>query len=399
MWRQLFYAFIFITTSFGGMAHSKEAAVSIKPDGWYGNNANILSQVIEEYRSPQTKPPVAAFDWDNTVIKNDIGDAVMYWMLAKNKVLQPPNKNWRLTSPLLTNEAVNALSKACSSQGGAGKPLVTNQTDRKSVACADEIFSIYDGGKTVSGASAWRDDAKNDIMEPAYAWTVSLQAGYTPAEIHGFAEETIKFNLGNDIGAVQTVGSKKDVTAYIRIYDPIKNLIEVMQRAGFDAWVVSASAQPIVEAFATRVGIEADHVIAVRTTLDKKGKTTAKFQACGAFSDNNYGVIPYRQGKRCWLNKIVFGEKGATAQMDKRSPLVFGAGDSDTDVHFLKDAQHRLVINRNKPELMCNAYDAATKPAGGRWIINPMFIKPKPKKPEPYDCSKFGLLNQEDSVH
>ena len=32
------------------------------------------------------KRPVAVFDWDNTVIKNDIGDATFFWMLKHDKI-------------------------------------------------------------------------------------------------------------------------------------------------------------------------------------------------------------------------------------------------------------------------------------------------------------------------
>ena len=35
---------------------------------------------------------------------------------------------------------------------------------------------------------------------------------------------------------------------------------------------------------------------------------------------------------------------------------MFAAGDSDTDIEFLRDATYKLVLNRNKKELMCHAY-------------------------------------------
>jgi len=154
---------------------------SINPRGWQGNNAQVLSRMIDAYgreggEFDPLSPPVAAFDWDNTVIKNDVGDATTFWMLANNKILQPPEKDWRKLSPLLTNDAAAALKKACASQAEPGKPLVTNQADAKSMACADEIFAIYDSGKTTTGAGAWKEGSLNDTMEPAYAWTVSLHA-------------------------------------------------------------------------------------------------------------------------------------------------------------------------------------------------------------------------------
>lgn len=63
---------------------------------------------------------------------------------------------------------------------------------------------------------------------------------------------------------------------------------------------------------------------------------------------------------------------------------MFAAGDSDTDVEFLKDATAlKLVLNRNKKELMCNPYGNA----GGTWLINPMFIAPRAQMAGTYACS------------
>jgi hypothetical protein len=69
---------------------------------------------------------------------------------------------------------------------------------------------------------------------------------------------------------------------------------------------------------------------------------------------------------------------------------VFGAGDSDTDISFLHDATHlRLVINRNKKEIMCNAYGNYMS----KWIINPMFIQPRAQQMTPYLCSTTACLD------
>ena len=62
--------------------------------------------------------------------------------------------------------------------------------------------------------------------------------------------------------------------------------------------------------------------------------------------------------------------------LNQNSPAkrpVFGAGDSDTDITFLQDASVlKLAINRNRQELMCNAYNNYQD----KWMINPMFIRP-----------------------
>lgn len=78
------------------------------------------------------------------------------------------------------------------------------------------------------------------------------------------------------------------------------------------------------------------------------------------------------------------------------SPLAFTAGDSTTDLWMLRDAQTvRLVVNRNKTELMCLAYENADS----KWLINPMFIEPLGQKVAGYSCAAYGIADQDDTVY
>ena len=43
----------------------------------------------------------------------------------------------------------------------------------------------------------------------------------------------------------------------------------------------------------------------------------------------------------------------------------------------------KLTLNRNKTQLMCNAYANVT----GNYLIQPMFISPKGQKATPYPCT------------
>ena len=92
----------------------------------YGNRGNKYSV---------DAPPVAVFDFDSTCIKNDIGDIATFWMLNNNLIYHPPGKDWSNVSPLLTQEALNALNVACSNQGEPGSLIVTDQTDDASMTC------------------------------------------------------------------------------------------------------------------------------------------------------------------------------------------------------------------------------------------------------------------------
>ncbi|MBI3016445.1 MAG: haloacid dehalogenase-like hydrolase [Deltaproteobacteria bacterium] len=279
-----------------------------------------------------------------------------------------------------------ALNKNCN----GASPFLPTQNN---AACADLLLNIYNEEPLESGTSPWKPSPDPDRILPSYAFYAQLFQGYTPKELRSFTEKALALNLKNKIDTKQKIGTK-EYTAYVRIYTQMKDLIGALQRQGFDVWIISASIQPTVEVAAKKVGVAPDHVIGVRQTLSKEGTVTDAFEGCGPYPHGTKDIWSYRLGKRCWLNKVVFKIQDPQKMLEP-APILFAAGDSDTDFFFLKDAtEGRLVINRNKAELLCHAYHNAD----GKWLVNPMFIHPKPQKTSPYSCSSFQLPDQADTV-
>ncbi len=359
---------------------------------WYGNNRADLTNWIAaagcaSTSYDETKKPIAMFDWDNTIGKNDFGDAITYYMIAQGKVLQPPNQDWGQTSPFLTAEAKAALTAACGNTVAAGQPLPTN-TDTD---CALEMLKLYIDGTTVAGQPGFSGQNFRYI-EPTYAWTAQLMAGYTHAEIQGFAAAAINPQLIAAVDMTQTIAGRTGLNGWLRVYDQAKDLIDVIKSYGYDVWIITASPQDVIQVFAPMVGIAADHVVGIRSKTDGAGKLTYKFEGCGTVADDNQQMIPYIEGKRCWINKVVFGDQTINA-MRKRADgkrQYFAAGDSDTDIEFLRDAQYKLVLNRAKKELMCHAYYNAND----QWRINPMYIQPRSPVAAGFNCSIDACKNE-----
>ncbi|MCI3275790.1 haloacid dehalogenase-like hydrolase [Streptomyces cylindrosporus] len=346
---------------------------------WYGDNRAHLQQVIDERGtcSGPARHPVAVFDWDNTVTKNDVTDATLSWALRHDKLLRPAR--WKDTSAWLTEAADKALTKACGT--GTPEPLRTSTNPR----CTDEILDIRENATTASGAPAFAGTWNHRRTVPQYAWVPQLFAGRTPAELASYAREARTEALTAPIGATRTLGTHT-VPAYVRYYAQQRDLIRTLQRAGFDVYIVSAGSEPITEVWSRGVGIDADHTIAIRSVLDRRGRITTWNQGCGGVPATRGTAIPYIDGKRCWINQEIYGVQGPAAWQRQPWPRrpALAAGDADTDVTFVGDATGaHLVLNRNKPELMCRAHDDAD----GHWLINPMFIDPLPRRTDPYPCS------------
>ncbi|MEU3036608.1 haloacid dehalogenase-like hydrolase [Streptomyces griseoaurantiacus] len=351
---------------------------------WYGANRERLQQVIDTFGTcyggrHKGHRPVAAFDWDNTITKNDVTDATLSWALRHDKILRPAR--WKDTSAWLTDAADRALTEACGTEVPVGAPLPTaTDTD-----CTDEIFEIRENATTMSGAAAFSGTWNHRRTVPQYAWVPQLFAGHTVPELSSYARHARDEALAAPVGSTRTLGTHT-VPGYVRYYEQQRDLVRTLRKAGFDVWIVSAGSEPVTEVWAPGVGIDAAHTVAIRSVLDRRGRITTYNTGCGDVPVNKGTAIPYIDGKRCWINQDIFGIRGAAAwkKQDRAHRIVIGGGDADTDVTFVGDAVGaHLVLNRNKAEIMCRAYDDAD----GRWVINPMFIEPLPRKADPYPCS------------
>ncbi|MFF0435882.1 haloacid dehalogenase-like hydrolase [Streptomyces sp. NPDC004327] len=358
-------------------------------EGWYGDNKARIERLIADHcgtKGGKGHKPVAVFDWDNTVIKNDVGDATLYWLLRNDRVKAPRHGDWTTTSRWLTPDAATALAAACPT---GVRTLPTAAPTAAGTRCADEILSVYGKGATTGGRTAFAGYDHRRI-EPAYAWLAQLLHGWTTRQVRSFAAAARAENLAAPQGATQRVGSAQ-VTAWVRYYDQQRDLIRALKDGGFDVWVVSASPEPVVDVWAEGVGVRPSHAVGIRNTTED-GRLTTHLKGCGTVRDGDDAMITYIDGKRCWINQEILGVHGPAAERVQPAARrqVFAAGDSDTDVSFLRDATGlRLVLNRNKNELMCRAYDDAD----GRWIVNPMFIEPKKQKTTAYPCATTGYTD------
>jgi len=362
---------------------------------WHGDHRAALDELIATHGNTSPgydaeHPPVAVFDWDNTVIKNDIGNGTFFWFLAHDVYRVPQDGEWSRTSRYLTPAALAALEKACGGHA-AGAPLPTS-TDTD---CAAELMTIYEDRKTTGGDGAWiQEGYDHRAFVPAYAWLAQLLSGYTPGEVRDLARQAIDDQLAAPVGATQTVGGREGFPGYIRIYEPMRNLVERLQAGGFDVWVVSASPEPIVETFAERIGVDRAHVVGIRTLVDGDGRLTSELARCGPQTEGESApIITYIDGKRCFIDEVIFGGPGTlTPNPDPAKRPVLVAGDAVTDISMLHDATAlRLVIDRQKPEVLCHAL-AGTD---GTWLVQPMFLEPLPARSEPYPCSTTACKDRQ----
>ena len=207
--------------------------------------------------------------------------------------MQPPNKDWKATSAYMTDAGAAALSAACGTTIAPGQSLMTSTN----TACADEILDIYEDNKTSGGLPAFAGWNYRWI-EPTYAWTAQLMAGYTHAEMQAFMTSVVTPQLAAAQGTTQTIGTHTGENAWLRVYDEQKELVKAAQTRGYDVWIITASPQDAIAAVAPLAGIAADHVVGIRSLTDASGKLTYRFEGCGPLADGQGSMISYIEGKR-----------------------------------------------------------------------------------------------------
>jgi HAD superfamily phosphoserine phosphatase-like hydrolase len=115
--------------------------------------------------------------------------------------------------------------------------------------------------------------------------------------------------------------------------EEIRELFWVLERHGWQVWVVSASATPLVEAFGQRYGVPASRVIGMDLRRD----------AAGHVHPEVVGPVTYRGGK----------VEAIDARIGRRPDLA--VGDAPTDLEMLASARHALVIDRGHALLRAEA--------------------------------------------
>ncbi|MEQ1564967.1 MAG: haloacid dehalogenase-like hydrolase [Myxococcota bacterium] len=122
----------------------------------------------------------------------------------------------------------------------------------------------------------------------------------------------------------------------IQLREPIRELVWAMHRFGWQVWVVTASAEVLVQAAAERLGIHPHRVIGMRAPLDPSGRYRAEIVE----------PIPFRQGKLELLRRAI-----------GRDPT-FAAGDSRSDAWMMRAARHALLLDRGDEALRREMTDA-----------------------------------------
>jgi phosphoserine phosphatase len=207
-----------------------------------GHTGKILNRFLERYSTrASSHPPIAVFDCDDTLIRGDIGESMLYFQLEHFLLRTSPARLWP------DHPRIEALGNLYDSL--VHLPVEKVIHDRRYVAFAEMVLDWYFGHlaeyRTVKACS--------DI--------VRLFADFSTTEVREIAHAALRKELEAPLG--EWTFGRHTLPRGIRFIKETVDLLTTLQDAGFDIWVVSGSNQWSVEAVCSHLDIPPSQVFGI----------------------------------------------------------------------------------------------------------------------------------------
>jgi hypothetical protein len=310
---------------------------------WNERNYRILSQFVTTVRSGD----IAVFDWDNTCIFGDIGEAILRHQALHLEFKFGPEQLQEIIPdqangidhihingqvfPLrqVKEQIVSAYKKI------AGHPITE--------ICASAAHSDFSTG--LLALNRGLEETPGIGCEFAYPWTINFLRGFSPAEVRLLALRVINSELQSNIENSTMSDSREHLlyrwTAGIRSFPEMADLAQGLKKAGCRVIISTASNPLFIETMTQRTGFAAERVIGMGSQIENG--ILLGILAPGP--EPNFGP-----GKA----------KNLSRELD-REPLL-AAGDSSGDFEMLTafpGTRLKLLIRRSQPGKMAALYKKA----------------------------------------
>jgi phosphoserine phosphatase len=264
---------------------------------WTAENRGALRALLAKSFQPR---PIAVFDWDNTCIQGDTSDAVFHQMCRELafRFDHPGFQQWVEEIPVPTRilECLEMYWAHPSPESAAALRFELERT-------------------------RWALHESEDDNQ-AWAWDSGAFVGWTPAQVRDYTKRVIEQELALPMGqeilthpahmepeAIGAGAVKQDLSGLhylerarrmremqvdsdmtlplrrgLRERAEMRDLISAMRNSGWDIFVITASPQWEVEAFAERYSIAPQRVIGMRRSV-VNGQITAEIEPPCSWGD------------------------------------------------------------------------------------------------------------------
>lgn len=373
------------TAAVNGVSSTQQSQEKLQALNWDKFNKSQLDNMIAQYGKDSAnynpaRPPYAVFDWDNTSIFLDIGEATLSYQ-AQNLVFG--------ATPKQLNEAIrkNISDKSFSKEfnNAAGQPVDINKIAPDIIESYTWLYNNYKGLKgtksleevqksphylAFSSKLRYLYEAIGGTFDHAtsYPWVTYLFAGMTEAQVRDLTNKTAVWQLDQPVNHITwttpaSLPGKAGILTVswnngMRIVPEMQDLYQTLRANGFDIWVCSASFVDIIKEFSSNPAYGYDNpdnrVIAMELERDSDGKILVDFRKG---YDQTQGKGKTKNIERFLVSKYGYGP-------------IFVAGDSEGDQNMIadfSDTKIGLIINRlRSPSNDIGKYSAEAVKAYGQ---------------------------------
>jgi hypothetical protein len=340
------------------------AKVLLQAPGWRNETRRALTELIR--RGSGKRWPVT-FDFDNTIVCGDIGEAALAVLIKKGA--------------LKASRIPPTLSPSFRLPHGASVALDSGP----------DITAYYEAFL----APTSHGSADPTPLANGYAWAVEVMEGLTPWDIAQATKEALAYAEPMRQRIIEVTAGKTGFPAPF-FYPEMVELIGELRRHEFDVWVISASnvwsvrwmiakaLNPLLEAHGAASGIPADHVVGVSTLLqDTAGglykdallvRGNAEYAALEEHTLSSFRLTSRLQ----YPVPTYAGKIGCIWDAIGRRPYL-AVGDSPGDHAMLSFSEHRLWIMRlEKPGYQQTTMECIRRTGKKGWIMQPVLGRETP---------------------
>ncbi len=251
--------------------------------------------------------PVVVFDFDNTCIFGDIGELFSHFLIDEMRYRYDLDDFW---------EQIHVDD---------GRVELRELTERVlAVDVAERVDSkLYHQYLAQMGALYGRRLMRAGKRD-CYEWAVRLHAGLTPHELTRWTAEAIERELVREIYIEKRQtrrGEDVEIGRGIRLLREMYELIQALDKAGFEVWIISATNIWSVRVFGAYFGVPPERVLGNQVEIEN-----------GVLTGKTCTPVLFREGKVAIIDEVI----------GKRPMLV--AGDSVTDYEMLCEAQELALV-------------------------------------------------------
>lgn len=339
------------------------AGPCLRDPGWTPRTRAWLEDLL---RQDAGRGLPVAFDFDNTLVCGDVGEATLARLVQKRR-LKPA--------------AIASLAPPFRTTGGR----------RISLRTLPDLTAYYEA--LLEGTGHGSEDPNPYTL--GYTWAVQIMAGLTPAEV---VRATAAVATRARVGEERLIEVTRGTTAYPVpwFHPPMVELVAALLGRGFQVWIVSASnawsvrwmvrqrLNPALAALGCRSGVPPAHVIGVAPLLRDPSGALLKDRVL-VRTDPTYARLDPRRLARLQLTDrldlpapVYSGKVACLWDALGRAPH-FAAGDSPGDLPMLAFATHRLWLARlDKPGYSRAMREERARARSGSWAVQPVLTRGRP---------------------